>query len=1110
MFQYPENGVFCHPFPFLPLAPFMWLNRGVGFMGRNISGIVVAAMAGFILLQPACVLASPAAQEPLDRGELMSLAQAFVSKLGQNLKKADLYLDGMDPEDIRMQPYFDSIADGEPMILQMHLSGKGSGSQKLSFDQPIIGIKQGNDIMLSLADFVSVAGFPIHVDGDAGKASGWFIREKQTFSLDLGAATVTVGDETSGVASGDVLAQDGDIFVMGKTLSRWFGFRLLTNPQAQRLSVTTDKPWPVQEKLARLKRSSQTAAKLPEQPFREDPRALATVPNMDVLLKHSFVDRPSSAAVTHSTSYTLQAGGDLLGHTAKATLGGSYEERLSSVRLGFSKNSEDTDLLGPLKANFYEFNDVRTVRVPFAGAAPQEQGFHFSNRNPYTTSGTTAAIDGDGTAGWDVEIYRNQAFIAGGVVAEDGRYSFDNIPLFAGENIFRIIQYGPQGEIREEERVLTVAPGAAAGGGLYDVSLSRQNTQTYTVNKSGDPDYGTLHLAATYERALLPNLTLLTGLRSHGEGGERMSYLHTGAVSVLNGTLLNADAALASTGAYLGAVTARRAFGRHNVYGTAKYTGTDYHPDGLPTISTPSIFSVTAEASGPLPGDNRGNTYSLGLFEVRRENGSSNSEQDLTLSTSINQITVSNKLIHETEVDAGSLSEATEKTSGALSLRGRNMGVAWRSTVDYDISPETEITKALLDLRYRLTPEIESSLNLQHVADPAYSVATLSANWNEGSVILSPSLSYDTDDVLRMQMTARFGLTLDPYSGDILMRSADMQDKGGVSAFVFLDRNGDMVFSKGDEPLEDIVVEAVQVHRTAFTDKSGEAFMHGLSPTKITDIVIQEGSTFDPNWVSGFPGVSLRPRPGHVARIEFPIHQGGEMDGTAWVRTDGGKTRTLRDATLHLYNGDGKKVLTAVTAPDGYYLFERIPPGRYWLMLDGEDAKLNHILPPMPRVVSFGFEGTILAGNDLFFEQGDGGVPISISPDMSDWLAANPGLQIPESGDNFQTPGSGDNMIALNLGSYHSRLLASLVWYNLKTLYGHIVAGAEPMVRPSDVNVSLKTGKNTLRILLPKSDTVSLARERCRLLGLVGFECAVEMLPGGMPARAPQKTSSAR
>jgi hypothetical protein len=1081
---------------------------------------LAGALALLMLASPPCraepdqmppPVAAPAAPPggTAGRQALVNLARQFVDKVNKDFAAADQFIDQIQPEDVRAQKYFDNIPDGETLLLEIRLG-------KLMIERPVAAIKQGHDVMISLADFIAAADFAIKVDSITGKADGWFIRESQPFHLDLKAGKVMANKKTFDITAGDIQVQDNDIMVKGQVLARWFNFYLVTNLARQGLDVASPQKWPYEEKVDRIKLSQHKEYILPPPalPLQDDPYKQVTIPNIDVSLTQTYNRAPAgpdSPPITKQTHYTMQAAGDFAGETNEIVASGTNQDKIDSVRETSGKTSDDPVLLGPLKARQYQFGDVDVVNVPYATTGAGEAGVHVTNKNPFSTYDTTTNITGDATPGWDVELYRNDSYIGLVTAGSDGRYLFKDVDLFAGENIFRIVQYGPQGEQKESTKTINVSPTlSGVRGGAYDVSVSAEDTQTYLKGQKEDanPDRGKPHLAATYEQQVADHVSLQGGVQILQQQGRERAYVEDGTIVTAGKTILNANTVIDNDGGWTAIGEVRRSFGDQSLLGSLQYSSQNFDPSN--GGQTPSNLTLRGVARGPIP-VNFGTrpTYQYESDITQGGGGVDTIQNKLDLSTKLGQLFFSNSLTDTIEHGAPATSSTTvpvaipvpgssvpapaasgngETTKGTFTVRGTALGVLWRTAASYELRPLQELTEYAINLNKNINPKLAAEAGLKYDPTNHYTIGDMSLDWLGDHATISPTVSYDSLGAFSALMQVRFGLSRNPYTGAATMSGRTESDKGGISALVYLDKDGDNRFSPGDELLEGVTVEAIHSRLEAETDKNGEAFIYNLPTNTITDVVVQESSGMDPSWVSGFAGISVRPRPGYITRVEFPMHISGEVDGTVYANMAVGKPRILKDIHLMLYDGDGKVVMSTVTGYDGYYLFERIPPGLYYLMADEDDTKNNHVSRPAPQKIDIGYKGTIIDGNNIFMDPAGVDVPVFIKADLGDYARMNPTLDV---------AALRNKTVILNLGSYFSRELMVVVWYKLKTRYGVIIGPGHLLVQPADSYASPQTGLNTLRVSLPGYD-VRDAWQRCRALISRGLYCEVEILPKGL------------
>ncbi|MBI2233933.1 MAG: hypothetical protein HYU57_02860, partial [Micavibrio aeruginosavorus] len=496
----------------------------------------------------------------------------------------------------------------------------------------------------------------------------------------------------------------------------------------------------------------------------------------------------------------------------------------------------------------------------------------------------------------------------------------------------------------------------------------------------------------------------------------------------------------------------------------------------------PAQYSLRTFSGGPIPWVKSYNyNYEWNSGYNFKDDGSSSFTDQLSLNARVKGLFFNNTLDHSNTTFANGDEE--ELFNGDFSVRGRALKALWRAGVGYEIKPDNGITDYRLGVSRAISKTVHGDASIKHDTIDNYTIGEVALDWEGEKVNISPSVSYDSDSVIDAQVSMRFGLTRDPYTGDILMRGKNVSGKGGVSARVFLDRNGDSLYSEGDELLEGVSVRAIQSNRTMETDKNGEVFLYDLPAGELTDVVVEEGGSMDATWISGFPGVSVRPRPGLVSRVEFPIHMSGEIDGTLYARISSEKPHPLKNVRLSLYDESGRKKMTTKTGNDGFYLFELIPPGKYFLIPDAKDLKIARVQGMAPQEITIGYDGTILYGNDIVLPSGKGGGLDVIS--AAEFESANPGAGI-----------AGAKNIVLNLGSYHAPLTMAVVWYRLKQRYDTIIGELSPMARLGTDTPDAKSGFYTLRLKYPDGN-LEEAFNRCRALAARDVFCSVEYIIGG-------------
>lgn len=1041
--------------------------------------LLACVSASFLFCGFACEEANATTEGERYR-QKMFLAKRFVNKLKEGMGSADKRMQRLGVRESNILP------DGEVLLLQPFLL-----RDRMRLDEVIYAYVHNQKILISLNDLSDVMRLAIDVDGRA--ARGWYLQEGRSFDLDIDRGT-TVTDQGEFTLSPDVLARDGDIFIPVDEVQAWMGIDFDVSVSIQEVKMKGDVPFPVEEEIARRKREGNRRRILPPSlPRAEDESSLIGLPVVDVSTSSTY--RKSGGAdkgIDNHTAFVATTG-DFAYGTLSTQSRFVNEKGLSSFRASYKVESVENDLLGPVKARRVDIGDVTTTSLPIIGSNGQELGMRITNTDPLRRFlHPQTGISGNAIPGWDVELYRENQYIGLQRVGDDGFYEFSDVDLFGSDNSFRLVFYGPQGERVEEDLYIPVEASALSrGGGVYDVSVSFNDEVLYDPDKASgySSDAGGVNISSIYEAPLSEGLTGSAWFNTREEDGERVSAASVGLSSTVREFLMNGDVAIDDDGDLTGRLSARRDFGEHQFIGSLNYDDSGFNEVGV--SNNVGSYGYGLRLNGPVPlGLRRNPRYNLSQDYTLQDGGQSTLSSTANLNAAISYLTMNGQVRHI------SASDEDEELSTFIGVTGSYRKHRLRLNADYDILPDADLNSVTASYKWRESNKLEFEVSAQQYPGEDRTDYSARMDWQAGFVRISPTIRYNTEDDFFAGLNTRFGLLHEPNRGDIRSMDKSLANVGTVSAFVYLDKNGNGEFDGDDEPLEDIIVSAPQNSRRQVTDKHGIALFSNMTKLKLTDVYIDQETLPDPAWVSGFEGLSILPREGHVAQVEFPIHMSGELDGVLYANIASlpleqqgedyikPKPLYMRNVDLELYNDRGEVQATATTDTGGFYYFTQIPPGRYYLVINEESAKRKNIIRPEPQPVEIGYEGTVIYGNDIFVDTGEGDIPSQFMANLNDYTQNHPHIDFDQ-----------DYDLVLNLGAFNSRLMMSVVWYRLKTRYGDKLLGGDLFVPPTQSLADANTGKHVLRVGIHDKD-LSQAYDRCRALMARDLYCKVEIFPG--------------
>lgn len=826
------------------------------------------------------------------------------------------------------------LSDDNILIVEVYI-GKEPTGQNIEIYQYDGGFLVPLEYLTRLLDF------PIQVDAESGEAHGWFIRENRIFDLNMKRQEVISDGIKKPYDPSLIQTYYGDIYVDYSLFSTWFPVDLQLNFPDLILYMNPREKLPIQEKLEREARRKNLLRIAPQKKiYPKVPTAYQaySMPLADINIGYNYDKSVGKGNMPFSAS----ASGDLGYMNTDIFTSGSSLNSFQALRVGFSRKDYTGNLLGPMNATEFRVGDINGVSLPLVSQSNTGRGAYISNYaldrgNKFDSKD----FIGDAPPGWEVELYRNGVLLDSQTVPDSGRYQFLDIPVLFGNNSFRTVTYGPQGEIHEKTENYLIGDSFIPKGKLqYQLAMDEESKTLFGVDER---DSTILHkhgarATANIEYGLTDNTTATLGFVRAPLRDNRFHHYQMLGLRQSFGKVLASSNAIYDMNDQSWATQLQANTSINNVSIHAEqqlmnnFVSEVLKADQLRRKSY-SLIDINGMWRNLLP---TGLTYRFAGDYERKEGNNNVTSFNNRLSTNLMGLSFTNNIDWRKTSNVG---DTNILTTGDFSIRGYFKQILLRTSLNYNLHPDSSLQSALISGQRRLSKDLSLRADLRHDFNSnGLTSITTALNKTFDGYRLSTSLQADDGGNYAIGTTLSISLGQEPRSGKLETSPHSFASYGAASARAFLDKNHDGVFDDNDEYIPDVAfrVDNHLVHG----DGNKPVFLPGIRPDLPADITVEQASIEDPFWMPVPEGYSIISHPGLVSKVDFPVVITTEIDGTIYTKR-GEKTNIKPGVAVELVDKkSGKVVSTAHSEFDGFFLFQKVISGTYFLRINAHDLAL--------------------------------------------------------------------------------------------------------------------------------------------------------------------------
>jgi len=805
-------------------------------------------------------------------------------------------------------------------------------------------------------DFLTTLDLPMKIDLAAKKASGWAFREENRIEIDEAAGAVRYGEKQERLAEGTIRETPEGWCVDSAALGRWFQLGVKPVVQGSMLLLESEAKLPVElarereQRAARLHPASMPLESLPRVKL---PYRMWRAPALDFIV-HAGATYQASTGLKVDRHASVQAAGEIARMSYDSMMTTDQKGLPESLRITAYRSDPDGGLLGPLNATHFAAGDVQSLShrlIPGSNG----RGLEVTNRplfNPVAFDRTR--FEGDLPSGWDAELYRNGELLALSRSSGSQRYAFEDVALLYGDNRFEIVLYGPQGQQRSRLETINVGQSQVPAGQTWywaGINQPGRNLLGNLLDRDDGGGFNAPRQPADFTRANMQAAVQVEhGLSKRTSVGalatmllannEKLTFVEGSIRQSVGSSLLEVAVARDSRGGLAGRFAAVAQFGSLNVSADALVANNFVvngererrYREGRLSLDAPiKMGRQTISAHGDVRLADRGD-----------ENRSLNAVG--RLSTNINGFNLTTLVDWQHRLGkAASLND--QRLELGVMGTGRIRAVRLRGEARWEVQPQSRFKSAELSAYWSATDKADWEGALGYDAEAGRGHARISHIRRFSTMAAAASIEAGTDGSVAAGINLNF--SLDSGAGGFRLTNQRLASTGIVEARVYRDNNDNGVRDPS-EPWESgaAITTGQRVSETP-TDRQGLVRVGGLQPYQPVAVGIDTSSLEDPSLAPKKALQVIVPRPGVAAKIEIGLVGSGDIEGML-VQSDG---RGFEGLDIELIDASGKVIASGRSDYDGFFLFDRIPYGRYGLRLTADSAHAAGVSQAIDRTV---------------------------------------------------------------------------------------------------------------------------------------------------------------
>jgi hypothetical protein len=772
----------------------------------------------------------------------------------------------------------------------------------------------GNTIYLPVIEIFNLLELSIDADLKDRLISGYVINKDRRFSIDLNNFSVRSGGQKWPIIASDFYLGSTDLYLKIDLFDRLFGLKMDFNFSALRVYLPLNKDFPSYQRLQRKQEHEKLLSRTASL------RDVMEMPRHRELLSAGVIDWAFSTSPVGGGGhyFDMNAGSMFLGGDLNIAAGGNTvtgfepdqttyrwhyfvgnNRYLSQAELGFINTS------GPLS---------RGLKGAMITNRPQSERKYFQTIN----------LAGYLGQNWEVELYIDQKLIDFQTTDQSGEYDF-NLDIYYGASLITLKMYGPNGEIKSEERYIRIP---------YNLIPKKNYEYFLAGGQSSIPAQKAQYGQGSFLYGLSENLTLgvSADLPANPKSEEKLTYATEITYQASGNLTLNCSFSPGNADRYGVNYSRLSAVNINGCY--TKY----YENQFRNKFSQKNSAQLSISTPFKFGGRYLGLRYNA-IWDKYPSVNYINMSYGFNASISRLQLGYTGKYKWSIYVNR-TLKELTSQ------LLISAMFIPWvqpQFRVTYD-HMENRPNKYSIILNRRLFKTGQVALTYERNQDNKSNMFMFSLNFftNFANFSTRAISSGKTNSVSQVQ---RGSVRYDNDAGAIRFDRRTGVGFGSAVIRPFQDSNFNGVRDKNEDYLPGIKAK-ITGGREKPIGRTRIFYYDGLRPYENYLVQIDQNSIDNPTLRPAYENYKIVCNPNIITPIEVPLVPVSELSGMVWRQTAQGKNG-IGGIRIMLLNQKTESLVEVVSFSNGEYYYEGIIPGSYRAYIDPEQlTRYGYISDP--------------------------------------------------------------------------------------------------------------------------------------------------------------------